>query len=134
VETWLARAVRECGRPAEVVREAIRATPPPLGFRLGRRKGAEGNRVRFWHRPGFVSYGEFVDVDVFPNGPGGCSVLVTASPIVPVNLFALGACERDVSAVMDEIGGLGIPAGPVRVLSWGDPVPRPSDGGTVVSS
>jgi hypothetical protein len=133
VETWLARAVRECGRPAEVVREAIRATLPPLGFHLGRRKGSEGNRVRFWHRPGLVSLGEFVDVEIFPNGPGGCTMLVTASPIVPLNVFAQGACERDVSAVMDAIGGLGIPAGPVRVLPWGAPVPRPTDRGASVS-
>jgi hypothetical protein len=91
------------------------------------RRQTRGRHLRYWHRPGLVSWGEFVDVDVFSTGPLTSAVLVTASPILPLNLFAQGACERDVDSVMKAIDALGVPDGPARELGWNDPIPVPSE-------
>ena len=62
-----------------------------------------------------------MEVEVTPTGPASCSVLATAWPIVPLNITAESACDRDVAAVMGAIDALGPDAGPVRVLLENEP-------------
>ncbi|MCI4321932.1 MAG: hypothetical protein L3K18_07525 [Thermoplasmata archaeon] len=66
-----------------------------------------------------------MEIEVTPTGPSSCSVLAKARPIMPLNLFAEFTCDRHVAAVMRAVDAFGLDAGPVRVLTWKEPVPTP---------
>jgi hypothetical protein len=123
MQTWLARSMRQCGRPADEVLSQLNPLLRQKGFHPRRRGTLLATQLRYWHRPGILSWGELVHVEAVPTGPSSCSVVVTASPIVPLNLFAQSASNRDVSMVMGAIDELGVPSGPVRVMLWNEPVP-----------
>jgi hypothetical protein len=122
MRAWLAQSVRPCGLGGRELRGLLDASLRRAGFHTRSLPGSRSELLKYWRHPGPFSWGEFVDVRIASTGPAASSVLVTASPIIPINLSALSACERDVASVMHVIETLGVAVGPERVLTWNERV------------